>query len=534
MGQSSCCSSRSSMIAQTSTVVVLPLPAAHDPRQHQQPHADQFGFTGLPAGFIDSTHHLRFFDSIAPSMPPPTYMHDMNGADDDAGFETDSEVDWDMDSPTGTVVQCGSATSAADLYNQLFPVSGALTSSNNNLSMNNNNNSNSNGNGAFATTTATNPAAVDEYSRKSDVLMSTGGWSRSSHGSPQMTLSRFSHLFLALSHSADETTPFPRQESTSSAGTARRESSASSCGGGHDSTTGNATTAVGEYSIMGVLGRGPYTTCRVALDPYTHVPYVAKTVACLTPDGAAELCDYVHSTLIPLRHPNIVRVVDAVCADEANDMHIVHELVPGGHLARFNNQQSTCMSTNDSWDSLTQDSDVAVTARFVSQFRDVLHGLEYLHCHGIVHMHIVAENIMVADDGVCKLADFGCWSMFSSVASVLKGWNRVCSSPGAATDSISKAQDIYDLGVVMQEMVSAKASPPPDAVLAEVLAWMTHETPSMRPSASEVLGHAFFNPRGCHRLDVAVKLRKMEMNRLCSDIVSSCSEDDLYKNIGES
>ncbi len=39
--------------------------------------------------------------------------------------------------------------------------------------------------------------------------------------------------------------------------------------------------------------------------------------------------------------------------------------------------------------------------------KHILQGLEYLHYKGVIHRDIKAANIMIEEDGQCKLTDFG-------------------------------------------------------------------------------------------------------------------------------
>lgn len=39
--------------------------------------------------------------------------------------------------------------------------------------------------------------------------------------------------------------------------------------------------------------------------------------------------------------------------------------------------------------------------------RDTVRGLAYLHSHRLLHRDIKAGNLLITEDGVCKLCDFG-------------------------------------------------------------------------------------------------------------------------------
>ena len=88
-------------------------------------------------------------------------------------------------------------------------------------------------------------------------------------------------------------------------------------------------------------------------------------------------------------HPNIVKYL-GMERPSANMLCIFLEYVPGGSIR----------SLIDKFGALT-----ATLVRVYT--KQLLLGLEYLHRHGIAHRDIKGANLLVTNDGVIKLADFG-------------------------------------------------------------------------------------------------------------------------------
>jgi serine/threonine protein kinase len=90
-----------------------------------------------------------------------------------------------------------------------------------------------------------------------------------------------------------------------------------------------------------------------------------------------------------LDHSNIVNYYGADLKDGV--FSIFMELVPGGSLQSLVSKHGA----------LTE----RVSAIYVKQ---ILMGLDFLHDRNIVHRDIKGANVLITDNGECKLADFGC------------------------------------------------------------------------------------------------------------------------------
>ena len=89
-----------------------------------------------------------------------------------------------------------------------------------------------------------------------------------------------------------------------------------------------------------------------------------------------------------LRHTNIVRYLGVERV--ADSVYVLEEWVPGGSVASLVAQFGPLPDS--------------VTREYTVQ---ALRGLVYLHSHDLIHRDVKGANMLVTDDGILKLADFG-------------------------------------------------------------------------------------------------------------------------------
>lgn len=136
-----------------------------------------------------------------------------------------------------------------------------------------------------------------------------------------------------------------------------------------------------------------------------------------------------------LRHPSIVEIYTVI--ETANSLYLVFEYVDGQTL-----------ETRLDIDNYLDFDEVK------NIFKSVCEGLSYAHNKGIIHCDIKPGNIMLADNGMAKLMDFG-------VAQKVAGPDKNDSHPVAGTPAYmspeqqkgytSKQSDIYSLAVCLYE-----------------------------------------------------------------------------------
>ena len=143
-----------------------------------------------------------------------------------------------------------------------------------------------------------------------------------------------------------------------------------------------------------------------------------------------------------LSHKNIVRYYGAQL-DKTN-LHIFQEWVPGGSVASLLNKFGPFS--------------IEVIRSYLSQ---TLAGLSYLHTNDIMHRDIKGSNILVNDDGIVKLADFGASKKLANLEDNLMMSMTVRGTPyfmalEVFEEKYSAKADIWGIGCVAFQMVTTR------------------------------------------------------------------------------
>ncbi len=155
--------------------------------------------------------------------------------------------------------------------------------------------------------------------------------------------------------------------------------------------------------------------------------------------------------LARLDHPNIARILDGGSTDDGLPYYVVE------HIA------------GDPVDRYCEDRRLSVEER-LELFCTVCDAVHTAHQNLVVHCDIKPSNILVTEDGVPKLLDFGIAKLLHpDEGDTLTVRGRWLGTPGYASpeqrqgEAISTASDVYALGVLLYELLVAQPPLPKGA-----------------------------------------------------------------------
>ena len=145
------------------------------------------------------------------------------------------------------------------------------------------------------------------------------------------------------------------------------------------------------------------------------------------------------SQVLPLNHPNIVKINDI--GDYQQQPFIVMEYVNGKTLKDYLRENG------------------AVSSELAIQImKQIVSGMRYAHENNIIHRDLKTQNIMITEDYVVKIMDFGI--ALSSNEADMTQTNTIMGSvhylaPELARGSLAtERSDIYAMGIILYELLT--------------------------------------------------------------------------------
>ena len=200
---------------------------------------------------------------------------------------------------------------------------------------------------------------------------------------------------------------------------------------------------LGEYEILGELGRGGMATVYlahdIALDRRVAIKVMAP--ALLSGEGMAERFKREARTAASLSHPNIIPIY--AVRDTEHALYFVMKLIEGRPL-----------------DSIIHEIGPLPIPMAQAILHQVGAALGYAHKHGVVHRDVKAANVMVDSGGWAVVTDFGIAKVAEAhgltVTGATVGTPSYMSPEQCDAKELTGASDQYSLGIVAYEMLTGR------------------------------------------------------------------------------
>ena len=205
-------------------------------------------------------------------------------------------------------------------------------------------------------------------------------------------------------------------------------------------------TNLGRYEIDAEIGHGAMGVVYRARDPKIDRTVAIKTISLsgLEPDAEQE---YRERFVVEARaagrlfHPRIVTIFDVAEDPHTLTPYIVMEYVSGRSL-----EEVLCTENG----TLPLDTALQVT-------QELAEALDYAHAQGIVHRDVKPSNIIVAEDGHPKIADFGIAKLnaldLPQTGHTL-GTPAYMSPEQLRGDPVDGRSDLFSLGVILYQLLT--------------------------------------------------------------------------------
>src|SRR5436190_3628040 len=201
---------------------------------------------------------------------------------------------------------------------------------------------------------------------------------------------------------------------------------------------------IGKYRVKGELGRGGMGTVFLAEQPGLGREVAIKEL--IQSADPVALRRFLQEAQVMARtsHPNLVQVHDMELQGNVN--YLVMEFIRGRSLRDWMNQAQI------------------PPPQVFAVMHGVLQALDYAHRHAIVHRDMKPENVLISDEGMVKVADFGIARLMDDTGlggtttktGTTVGTPQYMSPEQAASSKVDGRSDLYSAGIIFYELVAGQ------------------------------------------------------------------------------
>lgn len=217
----------------------------------------------------------------------------------------------------------------------------------------------------------------------------------------------------------------------------------------------------GRYRIDEVIGSGGAGKVCRAFDTLLDMTVAIKFLNAdlIRDESAIEALKTETRICLQLQHKHIVRIYNL--EKRGPNYMLIMEYIKGDSLFNLMSQYPEGLPLD-----------------FVAQVTSVATGaLNYAHRHGVLHKDITPGNILITEDGVLKIIDFGIADTLEKQpredSEFVTGTPVYMSPEHIRGEMLSNRSDIYSLGVLVKQLLTGTVVSRPDATLQD-LAYSPH------------------------------------------------------------
>ncbi|MBK9746670.1 MAG: serine/threonine protein kinase [Chloroflexi bacterium] len=230
------------------------------------------------------------------------------------------------------------------------------------------------------------------------------------------------------------------------------------------------------YQITDLLDRGGMGDVYKALDQTTGQPVAIKALKPQIVQEDPTLLERFRreaAALAKLNHPNIVRVLDTL--NEGDRHYIIMEYVGGGSL-----------------DALLKTTPQLPIERALQLALDLSDALTRTHRLNIIHRDLKPANVLLADDGMPKLTDFGVARIGDAPGTMLTQIGTVLGTVAYLSPEIceggkyNEQTDIWAFGVMLYQMLTGHLPFEETTAVGTIAAILGDDVPDPRQYRSDI------------------------------------------------